>query len=133
LRGRGPCGYLIAMISHVKFVSIPTNDQERALKFWTEVVGFRVLTDQPFDDQQRWIELRIGSSETRLVLFKFDDQGLKPGSPFNGAMACQNVEQTYDELSKRGVEFVSAPQKQPWGTFAVFKDPDGNQFVLSSR
>ena len=121
------------MISHVKFVSIPTSDQERALKFWTEVVGFRVLTDQPFDDTQRWIELRIGSSETRLVLFKFDQSGLQPGGPFNGALACQNVEQTYTELAGRGVEFVSTPQKQPWGTFAVFKDPDGNQFVLSSR
>jgi predicted enzyme related to lactoylglutathione lyase len=30
------------------------------------------------------------------------------------------------------VEFTSEPQKQPWGTFATFKDPDGNEFVLSS-
>src|SRR3989442_8055816 len=65
------------MISHVKFVSIPTRDQDRALKFWTERVGFRVLTDQPFDDKQRWIELRIGSSETRFVLFMFDEQGFQ--------------------------------------------------------
>jgi len=34
------------MISHVKFVSIPTRDQDRALKFWTERLGCRVLTDQ---------------------------------------------------------------------------------------
>jgi predicted enzyme related to lactoylglutathione lyase len=34
--------------------------------------------------------------------------------------------------ASRGVEFVSEPEKQPWGEFAVFKDPDGNQFVLSS-
>ena len=121
------------MISHIKFVSIPTADQDRALKFWTERVGFRVLTDQPFNDTQRWIELRVGSSDTRLVLFMFDDSGLKPGSAFNGAFACDNVDQTYQDLSARGVEFVSAPQKQPWGTFASFKDPDGNQFVLSSR
>ena len=133
MRAAVRCGYLGAMISHVKFVSIPTNDQDRALTFWTEVVGFRVLTDQPFDDKQRWIELRIGSSDTRLVLFKFDGQGMQLGGAFNGAMACQNVEQTYQELSARGVEFVSPPQKQPWGTFAVFKDPDGNQFVLSTR
>jgi len=66
------------MISHVKFVSIPTRDQDRALKFWTECAGFRVLTDQPFDEKQRWIEL-------------------------------------------------------PWGMFCIFTDPDGNQFVLSSR
>ena len=121
------------MISHVKFVSIPTRDQDRALKFWTERVGFRVLTDQPFDEKQRWIELRIGSSETRLVLFVFDAQSLKPGAAFNGAMACDNVEQTYQELVARGVEFITSPQKAPWGAFAVFKDPDENQFVLSSR
>ena len=68
------------MISHVKFVSIPTGDQDRALKFWTDVVGFRVLTDQPFSDRQRWIELRIGSSDTRIVLFVSDEGGPQPGS-----------------------------------------------------
>ena len=121
------------MISHVKFVSIPTTDQDRALKFWTEQLGFRVLTDQPFDDKQRWIELRVGNSDTRIVLFMFDEQGLKPGSAFNGALACDSVERTYEELTARGVEFIAPPTKQPWGTFAMFKDPDGNQFVLSSR
>ena len=121
------------MITHVKFVSVPTRDQERSLAFWTRQVGLEVLTDQPFNDKQRWIELRVGSSDTRVVLFMFDEQGLKPGMAFNGALACDNVERTYEEMVTRGVEFVSPPQKQPWGTFAVFKDPDGNQFVLSSR
>jgi predicted enzyme related to lactoylglutathione lyase len=119
------------MISHVKFISIPTADQDRALTFWTEVVGFRVLTDQPFDEQQRWIELRIGSSDTKIVLFMFGEQGLKPGS-FTGALACANVEQTYQELVARGVQFVTPPRKEQWGTFALFKDPDGNQFMLST-
>lgn len=64
------------MISHVKFVSIPTTDQDRAVAFWTERVGFR---------------------------------------------------------ADRGVEFLAPPTKQRWGTFATFTDPDGNQFVLSSR
>jgi uncharacterized glyoxalase superfamily protein PhnB len=120
------------MISHVKFVSVPTTDQPRALKFWTEQVGFQVFTDQPFNDSQRWIELRIGSADTRLVLFKFDEQGLQPGMMFNGALATDNVEQTYQELVAKGVEFISPPKKQAWGTFAMFKDPDGNQFLLSS-
>jgi predicted enzyme related to lactoylglutathione lyase len=120
------------MISHVKFVSIPTRDQDRALKFWTDRVGFRVLTDQPFNEKQRWIELRVGSSETRFVLFSMDN-GPQPGGQFNGALGCDNVEQTYQELVAKGVEFTGPPQKQPWGTFAIFTDPDGNQFVLSSR
>jgi predicted enzyme related to lactoylglutathione lyase len=121
------------MITNIKFVSIPTNDQDRAIEFWTKRVGFTIFTDQPFDENQRWVELRVGSSETRFVLFKFDAQGLQPGMTFNGALACTNVEKTYAQLMERGVEFVTPPQKQPWGTYAIFKDLDDNQFVLSSR
>ena len=121
------------MITHLKFVSVPVSDQDRALAFYTEKLGFRVATDQPFNDKQRWIELRIGSSDTRLVLFVFDEQGLKPGMMFNGALACDNVEQTHQELTAKGVTFTTPPQKAPWGTFAMFRDPDGNTFVLSSK
>jgi catechol 2,3-dioxygenase-like lactoylglutathione lyase family enzyme len=121
------------MISHVKFVSIPTRDQDRALAFYTEQLGFEVVTDQPFDEQQRWIELRIGRAETRFVLFTPTGGEDRIGGAFNGAFATADVEKTYEELAGRGVTFTTPPQKQPWGTFAVFVDPDGNQFVLSSK
>lgn len=121
------------MVSHVKFVSIPTRDQDRALKFWTQQIGLRLLTDQPFDGTQRWIELRVGSSDTRLVLFNFGPDGPQPGTQFHGALACDNLDSTYQQLTARGVEFVQPPTKQPWGAYAVFKDPDDNQFVLSTR
>ena len=121
------------MITHVKFVSVPSRDQERALRFWTEQVGFTLLTDQPFGDSQRWIELAVHDSDTRLVLFTPEGHEERIGGFFNGAFACDNVEKTYEELLARGVEFVTAPAKQPWGTFAVFKDPDGNQFVMGTR
>lgn len=110
---------------------IATTDQDRALKFWTEQVGCTVLTDPPFDDRQRWIELGIGNGQTRLVLFTPDGQA--PGGFFNGALACDDVEATYRQLGERGVPFKAPPAKQPWGTFAVFTDPDGNEFVLSSQ
>ena len=120
------------MITNIKFVSVPTRDQDRALAFYIDKLGFKLVTDQPFDETQRWIELRLGTSETRLVLFAMDT-GPQPGFAFNGALACDNVERTYEELTERGVEFTSPPQKESWGTFATIKDPDGNQFVLSSR
>jgi predicted enzyme related to lactoylglutathione lyase len=44
-----------------------------------------------------------------------------------------DVQATYDTLRARGVEFAGPPSKQPWGTFVKFKDPDGNQFVMSSK
>jgi predicted enzyme related to lactoylglutathione lyase len=121
------------MVTHVKFVSIPTTDQDRALAFYTGKLGFKVVTDQPFNDKQRWIELRIGSSDTRFVLFAMDSAMMAPGGHFNGALACDNVEQTHEELKARGVEFTTPPTKAPWGTFMVMKDPDGNQFVMSAR
>ena len=45
------------MIRGIKFVCVPVRNQKEAVKFFTSKLGFRVLTDQPFDDKQRWIEL----------------------------------------------------------------------------
>jgi predicted enzyme related to lactoylglutathione lyase len=120
------------VITQVKFVGIPTRDQDRALKFYTEKLGFEVSTDQVFNAQQRWIELRIGNSGTRVVLFTPEGHESRIGSFFNGSFACDDVSATYRQLKARGVEFDKPPEKQPWGEFAIFKDPDGNQFVLSS-
>jgi catechol 2,3-dioxygenase-like lactoylglutathione lyase family enzyme len=56
------------MIRGIKFACVPTRDQSRALKFYTEKLGFRVMTDQPFG-AQRWIELGIPGAESQVVLF----------------------------------------------------------------
>ena len=120
------------MITQLKFAGIPTRDQDRALEFYTKKLGFEVSTDQKMNEKQRWIELRIANTATRVVLFTPDGHESRIGTFFNGAFACDDVEATHRQLSARGVVFVSGPQKQPWGEFAIFKDPDGNQFVLSS-
>ncbi|MFN2420343.1 MAG: VOC family protein [Gemmatimonadota bacterium] len=44
-----------------------------------------------------------------------------------------DLEKTYQELRAKGVEFSQEPQTADWGTAAIFKDLDGNVFVLSSR
>ncbi len=119
------------MIKGVKFVSIPYVDQERALAFWRDAMGFRVATDQRFDETQRWIEMKIPGAETQVVLF--NAEGAKAGGFFNGAFTCDSVEKTYEELLARGVEFVKPPKAEPWGTSSIFKDTEGNTFVLSSR
>jgi predicted enzyme related to lactoylglutathione lyase len=121
-----------ALITQLKFVGIPTAKQDRAVRFYTEKLGFAVATDQPFDDKQRWVELRIGNSPTRVVLFTPAGHESRIGSFFNGAFTCDDLKATYRQLRERGVEFVQEPEKQPWGESAIFKDPDGNQFVLSS-
>jgi predicted enzyme related to lactoylglutathione lyase len=50
----------------------------------------------------------------------------------NMSYACDDIEKTYAELKKRDVEFEGPPQNQRWGTYAIFKDSEGNSFVISS-
>ncbi len=121
------------MIKALKFASIPVTDQARALAFYTEKLGFRVLTDQPFDDETRWIEIGIPRGETALVLFTPPGHEDRIGTFTGLSFLADDVEATFRELSAKGVEFVQEPQKADWGTSAVFKDADGNQFVLSSK
>lgn len=120
------------MIRQLKFVGIPTSDQDRALSFWTEKVGFAIATDQPMGSQ-RWIELSIPGAQTGVVLFTPEGHEDRVGTFFNGSFQCDDVEYSYRQLCERGVEFEGPPERQPWGTFAKFRDPDGNTFVLSSR
>ena len=121
------------MIKQLKFAGIPTRDQDAAVAFWTEKVGFRVATDQPMGPGQRWIELAIPGGQTGIVLFTPEGHEDRVGTFFNGSFLCDDVDYTYRQMTAKGVAFTSPPKKEPWGTSAVFKDPDGNSFVLSSQ
>src|ERR1044071_6577319 len=114
------------MIKQIKFVSIPVTDQNRALDFYTDKLGFTIITDQPFDEKQRWIELRIPKAETRVVLFTAEGEEKRIGTFMNMSYACDDIVNTYETLKARRVEFEGAPEKQPWGTYATFKDSEGN-------
>lgn len=120
------------MLKGIKFASIPVRDQDRALAFYTEKLGCRVVTDSPFDGTQRWIELAFPRAETKLVLFTAQGQAAMIGGFMNVTFMADDVEATARELMARGVEFVQPPQRADWGTAAIFKDVDGNRFVLSS-
>lgn len=120
------------MIRSVKFIGIPVRDQDRALAFYTDKLGFSLVTDQQFDGKQRWIEISPPKGETRVALFTPPGQEDRIGTFVNTSLECDNVKKTYDELSALGVEFVTPPTKQSWGTFAVLKDSEGNQLVISS-
>lgn len=121
------------MIKQIKFISIPVADQNRALDFYTDKLGFTIITDQPFDKKQRWIELRIPKAETRVVLFTPEGDEKRIGSQMPISYACEDIGETYREFSERGVEFEGKPEKQPWGSYAIFKDSEGNRFVLSQE
>lgn len=121
------------MITHMKFASIPVRDQDRALKFYVEKLGFKVETDVSMGDRQRWIKLSTPEGKTRVVLFTFPEHEDRIGTFSNVVFATKDVQKTYEQLHQKGVEFIGKPTVESWGTYVQFKDPDGNLFVLSSE
>ena len=121
------------MIKAVKFVSVYVSDQDAALAFYTQKLGFTVVTDQPMGPGARWIELKIPGAETGVVIVKPMMPEHRIGGFMNMSFVADDVQRTYDELSARGVEFVQPPKTEQWGTSAIFKDPDGNTFVLGTK
>jgi predicted enzyme related to lactoylglutathione lyase len=120
------------MIRGIKFVSVPVRDQEKALKFYTEKLGLQIRTDQPLGNQ-RWIELAIPGAETELVLFTSPGYEVLIGQFQPVVFWTDDVPKSYKELSAKGVEFLAAPKTEEWGTSAMFRDVDGNRFLLSSK
>jgi predicted enzyme related to lactoylglutathione lyase len=121
------------MIRGIKIVSIPVRNQDVALKFYTEKMGFKVATDQPMGNGQRWIELLIPGSDSSLALFTPPGHEDRIGGFQPMTFWCDDVFATAAALKARGVELAAEPKKEVWGTMAKFKDPDGNEFVFSSR
>lgn len=121
------------MIRGIKFVGIPVRDQDVALKFYTETLGMKVLTDQPFTPQQRWIELVFPGADTGIALFTPEGHEKRIGEFQSISFWCDDVFATTDAMKQKGVTFSKDPTSESWGSVAIFKDPDGNQHVLSSR
>ncbi|HNA61939.1 MAG TPA: VOC family protein [Rhabdochlamydiaceae bacterium] len=119
------------MITTIKHAVIPYADQERALKFYTEKLGFTVAVDVTFGDQ-RWIELKLPESQTCVVLHTTNDQKEMLGKFSNVIFSCADVKETTEQLKAKGVEIVEGPVDQEWGTYSIFKDSEGNMFCLSN-
>jgi catechol 2,3-dioxygenase-like lactoylglutathione lyase family enzyme len=117
------------MIRGVKIVSIPVSNQEVSLKFYTEKMGFKVATDQPFGEGQ----LLIPGSDTNIALFTPQGHENRIGGFQPVTFWCDDVFATAKVMQSKGVELTAEPRKESWGTMGIFKDPDGNQFVFSSR
>ncbi len=126
-------------IQGVHKIVVGVRDQERAKKFWSEVVGFEITTDVPYDDKgNRWVEVTSPDRVTALVLStaledleRFAVRDELPTA--NCFFYADDIEKTCEELTAKGVEFPARPEKQPWGWWAMFTDSEGNRFALQER
>jgi predicted enzyme related to lactoylglutathione lyase len=122
------------VIKGIKFVNVPVKDQARALKFYTEILGLTISTDQEMGPGgQRWIELRIPGAETLVSLFTPPGHEDRVGTFLPMSFWADDVMGTYETLKARGVEFLAPPKKEPWGTSVMLKDSEGNRLHIGSR
>ena len=124
----------------VRLESIVVDDQAKALKFYTETIGFVVKTDIPAGGA-RWITLvppdeadgpELLLEPCGLDLAKTYRKALyEQGIPFT-MLASDNVQQEYETLKAKGVVFKMPPQQSPGGgpMIAIFDDTCGNYIVM---
>jgi len=118
------------MIDRIATVAVYVEDQEAALKFWTERVGFVTQRSKPMGPAGDWLEVGPGGAQSCLVLYP---KSLMPDwaeRKLSVVFECVDIKATYQEMASRGVEFVQEPAAMAWGLFATFRDPEGNEFGL---
>jgi catechol 2,3-dioxygenase-like lactoylglutathione lyase family enzyme len=120
------------MINKVKTVSLYVADQERSLRFFTDVLGFEVRADASMGPMGRWLEVAPPGAQTTLVLSDAAAFGKQDriGSSADVTFTCDDVYALHKSLSAKGAA-VSELEKQEWGTFMHVTDPDGHTFVVS--
>jgi predicted enzyme related to lactoylglutathione lyase len=124
------------VIEGVSQVIVEVDDQDRALKFWTETMEFELVRDAPYGEGERWIEVRPRDKSIILVLHS--RRGGRPTAPeelptSNVFFHCDDLAKTYDELRSRGVEFPQPPVELSFGWWSIFRDQEGNRFALHPR
>jgi catechol 2,3-dioxygenase-like lactoylglutathione lyase family enzyme len=115
-------------ITSFEIVSVPVVDQDRAKKFYRDILGFDLLRDEPMGPTGRWIQLAPHGCATTIALVSWFD-AMRPGGLQGVMLNSSNIDVDHRELSARGLQLTKIEQ-QPWGRFAMFKDPDGNGWIL---
>src|SRR5438876_1181158 len=121
------------MISGVSKVGIEVQDQDRAKAFWVTTMGFELVQDAPYGEGRRWLEVRSPDKAITLVLGgrPRDRSGIPDAMPTSNVFfCCDDISQTYEELTALGVKFPQPPVKQFYGWWSMFEDSEGNRFAL---
>ena len=125
------------MIRGVSKVVVPVDDQAKAKEFWTERVGFSVVTDEPFPGG-RWLEVAPPDRSVLLILSARRADEPRPAASdelphSNVFFVCDDIARTHRELSERGVRFHTPPTEMPFGWWAMFEDAEGTRYALTQE
>jgi len=126
------------MKQSISLVSLIVRDCDEALQFFVGKLGFALVEDSDVAAQEkRWIVIAPrGGGGCRMLLARASTQAQEAriGSQTGGRvflfLSTDDFWRDYEEYKAKGVEFVRAPKKEPYGTVAVFRDLYGNLWDL---
>ena len=114
------------MLKKVVYVALLVSDQDKALDFYTNVMGFEKRGDYPQADGTRFLTVGIKGQDFELSLGPGAPGKPKLGSAFY-TIEVENCRTAFETLKSRGVKFEPPEVLEfPWGQVARFHDPDGN-------
>lgn len=118
-------------ITGIASTSIFVKDQQESLTFWVEKIGFEVICDIELESNFRWVEIAPRSSNSSINLYPKSliskkDLKLVPVIFFR----TDDIYSTFNNLKAKGVTFSRNPLKSILGIHAMFKDVDGNEFLI---
>jgi len=124
------------MINRVGTVSVFVSDQDRAKGFYVNVLGFELRADAPLypGASTRWVAVAPKGAQTEIVLY-LPDQNWEHYSQVVGKSQALTLDVTdmaalHADLKTKNVTFIQEPDAQPWGTFAIIQDSEGNHLIL---
>lgn len=113
----------------IAMVSIPVADQDKARAFYTEVMGFTVLRDEPMGPESRWVQLQPPGGGASITLVNWFD-AMPPGSQQGLMLGVPDVVAEHKRLDGLGIA-VTDIRKEGWGRYTMLSDPDGNRWVIA--
>ncbi|TVP40098.1 VOC family protein [Candidatus Nitrosocosmicus arcticus] len=122
------------VITGIASTSIFVKDQQESLKFWVEKVDFEVICDLELESNFRWVEIAPRSSDSSVNLYPkslISKKDLKPMPVI--VFRTSDIHRTFNDLKARGVTFSRSPLKSILGIHAMFKDVDGNEFLILEK
>lgn len=112
----------------IEVIFIPVTDVDRAKDFYVNKLGFVADHDQKVKEGLRFVQLTPEGSACSIA-FGEGITEMSPGVQQGIMMVVDDVRAIQHDLKEKGVD-VSDIDEQVWGTFAYFKDPDGNGWTL---
>jgi catechol 2,3-dioxygenase-like lactoylglutathione lyase family enzyme len=121
------------MLERIQYISVFVSDQDRALDFYTNVLGFEKRVEAPTPDRPRFLSVAIKGQDFELVLWPGTPGEAQPVDgriPAAYTIETGDIRKEFEALKSRGVKFETEVLEYPWGYLAVFEDPDGNRLQL---